>query len=158
MKKPSPEEISQDVYQQTKDLVSEGHVLPMYIAGSSASDSFSYSLGFLQHCNHPELITFGLPLDTTKIVFHLCRKWIKANGPLPTNKKVSGIAPTFDLWFAKLNQEVVKDYVLMFPLIFPGRALDYLQLVWPDNKNRFPWEADCEGISLEQSQLYKLEN
>lgn len=112
--------------------------------------SFAYSIGLWQKFGHPEIICFGLSIETLHGLINDAAEMVKNGGTIEANKKYDDFFESGSAEFVKVDSRNLPDYF--------GTAIDFydssdfpaLQLVWTDRDNRFPWD---EGF--EKEYLYK---
>jgi len=125
------------------------------IAGDQHFPGYSFSVGLFLNFGHPELIVVGLnpkvafraindvrdmiqagrrfkPGDLSDKIFERCQAAF-VEAPASTHGLFIGTA----IWFYRSLQTT-------FPV---------LQLVWPDNQNRFPWDPGCDERCGERQPL-----
>lgn len=106
--------------------------------------SFAFTLGLWKTWGHPELICFGLPVNTLQQVLNTAGELIKNGAQLQTDKSYDDFFEQSEVRVLQVDKENLGDYF--------GYALDYykteslpaLQLVWQDRKQLFPWEEGFE--------------
>lgn len=112
--------------------------------------SFAYSIGLWQKFGHPEIICFGLSIETLHGLINDAAEMVKNGGTIEANKQYDDFFESGSAEFVKVDSRNLPDYF--------GSAIDFydssdfpaLQLVWTDRDNRFPWD---EGF--EKEYLYK---
>ncbi len=102
--------------------------------------SFGYTIGLWKNFNHPELITFTLETSIIHSVLNNAGNDIKKGNKIILNKNYNNYLDKFEVQFLSVADDNINDwfgYGLWFNdyKIFPA-----LQLIWPDKKNKFPWE------------------
>lgn len=106
--------------------------------------SFAYSIGLWQEQQHPEIIIFGLSIETMHIVINGVADMVKNGQVIEKNKTYDDIFRDGRAVFLEIDHRNLSDYF--------GNAIDYyghnhfsaLQLVWTDRNDRFPWEEGFE--------------
>lgn len=106
--------------------------------------SFAYSIGLWQKFGHPELICFGLDERMLHGIINEAAAIVKEGNKIVTEVSYNEILKNFPVWFIAVDQRNIGDYF--------GRAIDHyrsaefpaLQLVWPDNTGKFPWEEEFD--------------
>lgn len=106
--------------------------------------SFAYSIGLWKTYNHPEIICFGLRIETLHALFNDVADIIKNGQKIEVGKNYDQIFESGLAEFISVDKRNLSDYF--------GGAIDYhktkdfpaMQLVWTDRNNKFPWESDYE--------------
>lgn len=99
----------------------------------------AFTVGLLTTYGHPEVVVFGLELDTAEDLLDLVQEQIEAGERFEAGKKYDKLLRTFACTF----RPVAARHVPMFAsaTAFHGRSdFPMLQLFWPDKHGRFPWE------------------
>ena len=105
---------------------------------------FSYSIGFEETFNHPEIMIFGLAKETMHSVLSDIAEDIKGGLIIEPNKRLSGIlSGDYEVLFKPIHEADVPEYA--------GIASDYYHkpfriyiMFWPDKNNVLPTEPGCE--------------
>lgn len=106
--------------------------------------SFAYSIGLWETYNHPELICFGLRIETLHSLINGVAELIKNGKKIEVGKIYNEIFESGRAEFIQVDKGNLGDYF--------GTAIDYyktldfpaLQLVWTDRNDKFPWETSFE--------------
>jgi hypothetical protein len=105
---------------------------------------FAYSIGFFHSMGHPEVILFGLPLDT-------CMRAVNVIGIDVQNGMKFGMDRVYDGILQKPHRCCFKEvhpnhyrhhvgYALWF---YEADPFPLLQCFWSDEMGRFPWDKGC---------------
>lgn len=115
----------------------------------------AYTIGMWRNFGAPEICIFGVPEHTAGRILNNVRDLVRGGVVLHANKRLQGIAKEYDTVFTEIRGE---DEVFKFARIYyrdHGQPDDLkfprMQLVWPDEKNVFPWE---KGFN-EKFQIYQ---
>jgi hypothetical protein len=97
----------------------------------------AYTVG-LWGLNHPELVVFGLPVDTAHPMLNDLGERVRAGAMLAAGTEVS-----FGSWPHRVHLLAVPhpERVLFQATRTYGRPVPALQAVWDDRSGRFPWQA-----------------
>jgi len=106
--------------------------------------SFGYSIGLWQRFKHPEIISFGLTVNTLQGIINNAADIVKEGRTIKIGPSYSEIFEGADAKFIEVDNRNLYDYF--------GTAIDFynsdkfpaLQLVWTDRNNKFPWESGFE--------------
>lgn len=112
--------------------------------------TFTYTIGLGLSYNHPEIIAIGLPPQTAHGVIAGAIDKIKdgesfANSP---DKDVLGLlANDFHCRFLPLSDAKAQEFMFQaynfYESIEEPSLISTIQLVWPDEKDLYPWDKDC---------------
>lgn len=106
--------------------------------------SFAYSIGLWQKYKHPEIICFGLSVQTLHALINDVADLVKDNQIIETGIPYPDFFNEAKAEFVKVDPRSIRDYF--------GYAIDFydsvnfpaVQLVWTDRNDKFPWEIDFE--------------
>jgi len=110
----------------------------------NAAATFVYTVGLQKSFAHPDLIMFGIAPARANGVLDVIAQRVKAGEPMHQGVMILGAAPV-PLMPRDADPERVE--LLVPPQLARGRY-DYVQIVWPDAKERFPWEAGFDKRKL----------
>lgn len=123
---------------------------------------FSYSIGFPQTVDQPEVITFGLPMNVMKFMINDTLRQCRAGLSLADWVVVDGLLEGHRCILREVRKEnIVPEYVnsaMWYHRWSMGTPLGaVMQLVWPGAVDGlFPWEAGCaENVRSLQPALYQ---
>lgn len=114
------------------------------VNGTKYFPSFGYTIGLTKNYNHPEIISFGLTIETLHTILNNAGELVKSGQKIEIGKDYSDFFENSKSQFLKVHQSSLNDYF--------GTALEYygnskfsaFQLVWTDTKDKFPWETGFE--------------
>ena len=146
-----------------------------WFAGSISDHEppFLYSIGLMQTCKHPELIVFGLDADNAHALLSGVIRGIRA-GQSFTEPEIYtvNIGGTDHRVGCRCVHPTQHPLYLGFAMGFCtniGRIgeLQAVQLFWPDEAGKFPFEAGCDlgvfrlqpclDVALSPSEVRRLE-
>lgn len=111
---------------------------------------FLYSIGLIQTCNHPELIVFGLEADHAHALLSGVIEAICGGRPY-SQDGVHTVAIGDDEHRIGIRTVHPTQHPLYlgFAMGFARRIgrigeLEAVQIFWPDQRGRFPFEAGCD--------------
>jgi len=115
----------------------------------NVATTYVYTVGLQKTFAHPDLIMFGIAPPQAKEVFDVIAERVKAGEPVHEGVMVLGAAR---VPLMPRSADIDRVELLVPPQLARGRY-NYVQIVWPDPKERFPWEADFDKRRL-RSQSY----
>ena len=120
----------------------------------STALTYVYTVGLQKTFAHPDLIIFGIAPPEAEGVLEAIAQRVKAGEPLYEGVMIVGAAPAPLMPRAA---DVERLELLIPPQLARGRHR-YFQIVWPDAKERFPWESGFDRRRLRgQSFLFDLD-
>ena len=116
---------------------------------SDATPPFAYTVGLMFTLNHPELILFGLDPDQLSTIL---RRRHHPHPPrrAPLADRTTHTPPGFNVPLATRRVHPSQhEFYLGYAMGYctsKGRLgqLEALQLFWPDNSGRFPFDPGCD--------------
>jgi hypothetical protein len=130
--------------EQTKSDIEKFGLSVIIIEASEYLPSFAYSIGLWEKYKHPELICFGLKIETLHTIINDVAEIIKNGEVIQISKIYGNIFENSRTEFINVDKRNLSDYF--------GTAIDYydtkdfpaLQLIWTDRNDKFPWESNFE--------------
>lgn len=105
---------------------------------------FAYSIGFFHTMGHPEVILFGLPLDTCMRAVNVIGIDVQNGMRFVPGRVYDGILQKpHRCCFKEIDRRHHGDYVGYALWFYEADPFPLLQCVWSDQRGRFPWEEGC---------------
>ena len=120
-------------------LINETNYLP----------SFGYTIGLWKNYQHPELICIGLKPETIHLLLNIAGEKVKNGETIRENFEYNDFLENYSTKFLKIEKSFLNDYFGYAIWFYKKNNFDAMQLVWPNEKNLFPWE-----INLLESQNF----
>lgn len=110
--------------------------------------NFCYTTGLTKAFGHPEIVVFGLDLNTSQGLLLAAIDQIRNGVWFKQGPRYARIAEVYEVAFRTVPEPVAQDRFPMTYLMQPGENISFLQLVWPDAQGLLPWEngADQEEV------------
>lgn len=105
--------------------------------------SFGYSIGLWERYHHPEIICFGFSIKNLQILINDAANIVKQGEQIITNKTY-GLLKGCDTVFINVHPSYIPDYFGAAIRHYHHQNFTALQFVWPDRKNKFPWQSGFE--------------
>lgn len=98
---------------------------------------FAYSTGLYENFKIPELFISGLGPNLSG---QLIEKYVEKykNTEVSINIKIDDLSDRFPVYFIKVNNIDLEDYVLTSIKFYENKNYEYLQLIFPDLNGHFP--------------------
>jgi hypothetical protein len=110
------------------------------VFGTDYLPSFSYSIGLRQTYGQPEIICFGLNTKLMHALINDVAALIKQGMLIEPGKRYAEIFKGTDATFLRVEPDNIDDYFGVAIEYYKNDQFPAVQLVWPDDANRFPWE------------------
>jgi len=130
-----------DVMETVEDDIKKHgwHVLSVF---SKDAPSFSYSIGFTETLDHPEIIMSGLDTSLMHSLINDIGQLIK-NGQRFTNNQLSEeVIKSYPVKFSKISELNKEEYLRAAVSIYSVEKFDALQCIWPDKEGKFQEESN----------------
>lgn len=132
------------------------HCLHVF-SNDEQEENFTYSIGFAQSFDAPEILIFGIPLEKSRALLNACAESLKRGHQFSPNVADGTILQGgYKVVFKPLLKEHFDEYV--------GAALRYyyptpfhaMVMFLPDRHHAFPWESALQArILLNRYSSYK---
>ena len=117
---------------------------------------FAYSTGLLQRYQHPEVIIFGLDLDTMHRIINNIGDAVKSGVRFETGNEYKDIFARCGCQFRIVDPAYYKPYLGWSIWFYETCEFPALQCFWPDRDERYPWDPKCTPKVIElQPLLFK---
>lgn len=103
---------------------------------------FSYTIGFYERFNHPEIIIIGLRNDLSKVLLNNMAYEIERGRTFVNNEYHEGVLDDFVCYFGDVSKSKFKDYVGWAIWYYDGMNFPLTQCVPPTVAGKFPWDKD----------------
>ena len=105
--------------------------------------SFCYTIGLWKNYQHPELISFGLTIETLHSIFNIGGNLVKGGKKLQSNMEYDDFFEQGTAMVIDVNEQNLKDY-FGYGIWFNEGTFPAMQIVWKDRNGKFPWEQEFE--------------
>ena len=118
---------------------------------------FAYSIGFFHTMEHPEIILFGLSVETCMKAVNLIGLDVQNGVHFETNRVYEGILKTPHLCcFKEVDPKFYREHVGYALWFYESDPFPMLQCFWSDENGRFPWNEDCSPYAREAQPMHLL--
>lgn len=107
--------------------------------------SFAFTIGLWKNYKHPEIISFGLSVETLHSILNIAGESVK-NGkpPYQPGTVYADFFENGDAQFITVDKRNIKDYFGYAMWLNGGVDFPAIQLVWTDCNNQFPWQESYQ--------------
>lgn len=124
-------------------IASRGWHIVVSLATEAASGELihAYTIGLTETCGHPEVVVYGLSLQEATKALQTVATQVKSR-----NQRFAGGAVYHNVFeghraaFRLVPAEKACDALSLACQRYGRGAFRALQLIWPDDADRFPWE------------------
>ena len=128
------------------------------IPEEDGTPGWSFSVGFFQTFNHPEVVVFGLPLDLSGQVINGIGADIQKGKTFESGPEYPDILEGVLCTFRTVVRRWYRPFLGYAGWYYRGAAFPVLQCIWPDKEQHYPWQPEFQRAwSWAQPQLFELE-
>lgn len=114
------------------------HIL--LIPEDEVGPAFAYSIGIYKTLGQPEIVVFGLPLDTMRAVINLIGELARSGAPIRDLETSPDVLEGVDVRFRPFAKKHYHEYLGYARWFYNGDNFPTVQCVWPDKKGNYPWD------------------
>jgi hypothetical protein len=114
---------------------------------------FAFSVGLFHSFQHPEIIIFGLRLETMQGIINHVGRQIQAGGAFNAHREYHDVIEHFPVAFIPISRANFREYLGTAMWFYQNEGFETLQLIYPDRQRRFPWDSGVHPRFLEQQPL-----
>ena len=123
-----------------KDIENHGwHVLSVFGGGSP---NFSYTIGFTETLNHPEIVMSGLSTELMHNLLNDIGELIKKGAVFKSGNFSDKVLNGYSVKFSSVNTSNINEYFRAAEVHYGQGNFETLQCIWPDKEGKFPCESD----------------
>ncbi len=137
-----------------REIHTDGWQITGVLARENDGQNFSYSIGFFHSLGHPEVILFGLPLDTCMRAVNVIGLDIQNGKRFEEDRIYDGILrPPHRCCFREVDRRHYREHVGYALWFYETDPFPLLQCFWSDEEGRFPWDKGCQEYASERQPL-----
>jgi len=106
--------------------------------------AFAYSFGLYEEFGHPEIIIFGLPLETMHHLINDIGNRVRDGHRYSAGDQTRDLLKGYTCAFGMVNPLQYRKTCTWTIWFYESYRFPALQLFWPDKQNRFPWEPEFD--------------
>ncbi|ABD81607.1 DUF4262 domain-containing protein [Saccharophagus degradans] len=107
-------------------------------------EDFSYSIGFEESFDHPEIMIFGLKRETMHSILSGIASDIKEGRKFEEGVRTGNVlSGEFEVIFKSVNEEFLPEYAGI-ATSFYNKPFRMMVMFWPDKSNILPTEVGCK--------------
>jgi hypothetical protein len=121
------------------------------------SPAFAYTVGFHHTFEHPEVIIFGLSLDTMHVLLNDLAKRIREGQRFAPNDVSGEFLENYDVIFRAVPARHYRPYLGWANWFNDGLEYQALQMIYPDRDRHWPWEAGVSNAFRQNQPVLETE-
>jgi hypothetical protein len=118
------------------------HVLKVF--EDDEGPGFAYTVGLYHSFGHPELIVVGLAPDVGHAVLNIAGESIRRGTRYAHGTQSDGLLDDYACSFRTMPEAQYRYYLGWALWFYDGTPFPALQMVWPDQHGRWPWDANVD--------------
>ena len=103
---------------------------------------FAYSIGLYRSFGHPEILVIGLDTNVTFGMVNGVGELIRGGKRFDDFDESGDVLDGFNVAFRRVEKAHYAGYVGYARWFYEGDDFPILQCVWPDSRQRYPWNPD----------------
>jgi hypothetical protein len=111
---------------------------------------FAYSVGMFRTLGHPEIVMFGLPLETMHQLINDVGARVRAGVRYVAGQVSDEFLAGYDITFRAVPAYQYQGHLGWANWLYSGEDYPVLQMVYPDRERRWPWDDGVAAGFLEQ--------
>lgn len=120
--------------------------------------AWAYSIGLFHTFAHPEIIVFGLELETMHRVINDLGASVKQGRRYRDGEHDADLLDGYDAIVRTVFPLWLPETVGFAGWFYGGYSFPIMQLFWPDRDGAFPWQRECDAwVRDQQPRLYATE-
>jgi Domain of unknown function (DUF4262) len=104
------------------------------------SPAFAYSLGLFQNFGQPEIILFGLDLDTMHTLINNVGDLARKGARFLPGDSSDELLEAYTCAFRPVSRAQLRDHMTYTQWFYGDDEVPAVQLVWPDRNGNLPWD------------------
>ena len=108
--------------------------------------TWTYSIGFWQQYNHPELIIVGLEGGTAGALINEVNRRVRDKGQRFESGSQSDdlLSGGYTCFFQKVEAQEYGDRLVGNTWFYGDDRFEVVQVIWPDLQHKHPWQQDVD--------------
>ena len=138
--------------QCVSDIAVHGtHVLNVY--GGDDWPDFAYTVGLMENFGHPELIILGIPGDRAHLILNCARDVVRNGARFSAGSTSDDVLEGFSVTFRAVPPAQRSAHFGWAEWFYDERPYSALQLVYPDQAGRWPWDPESSNAFRESQPI-----
>lgn len=149
LKNPNLDDFERELLETVRDYGWQVTMIPEDDEGSA----FAFSVGFEATLGHPEIILFGLKLETMHSLINFVGDKIKSGSRFKHGQVVTDILEGYEVMFVNVPKHHYPEFLGTAQWFYKNDDFTVLQMIYPDRLHRFPWDEKANPKFLEQQPI-----
>jgi hypothetical protein len=149
LKNLDPDDFERELLETVRDYGWQVTMIPEDEEGSA----FAFSVGFFETLGHPEIILFGLRLETMHSLINHIGDKIKSGSRFEHGQVATDILTGYEVMFVNVPKNHYLEFLGTAQWFYSNDDFTVLQMIYPDRLHRFPWHEKANPKFLEQQPI-----
>jgi hypothetical protein len=150
------EEHDKQTEREIRRIVKEFGWYVALFEATTATPAFAYTIGLWKNFRHPEIISFGLSLDTLGAILNNAGNLIKEGQKIEVEEDNQEIFNNSPARFKAVHPDNMSDYFGYGKWFNEYKDFPAIQLFWTDTAFNYPWDKLYdENLAFRQPLLYQ---
>jgi len=115
---------------------------------------YAFTVGLQHSFGHPELIIFGMRLETAHEVLHIVVEALRSGTPIDLTRPTDELLEGYPCVFVPVPKQEYREHMGYCRWYYRGDDFGLQQIVWPNREGQFPWHpAASEAFRAHQPVL-----
>jgi hypothetical protein len=112
------------------------------IPEQDGTPGWAFSIGLWRSFGHPEFVVFGLPLELSGQVINALGQRARAGETFAAGADAVDLLAGVRCTFRRAQRRWYPPFLGYARWYYRGDEFPVLQCIWPDKKQRYPWDAE----------------
>jgi hypothetical protein len=108
-------------------------------------ECFAYSAGLFFRFGQPEIVMFGLSLETMHLVINSIGRQMKEGVKFVPEQSFDDLLDKYPCQFKYVDKSHYREHLGWTSWFYESHDYPVLQCFWPDRDGRFPWDEECRA-------------
>ncbi len=134
------ETMFEDIDKEIKKSISKKGYFVALMEDEEDTPSYGYTIGLFENFDHPEIVVFGLDIETMMILLSDASERVKGGETFVIEQDYEDFLEGYKLCFVHANVDEYKGFFAYGVEYNLGHEFPMLQMIWPDQKHNYPWD------------------
>ena len=126
-------------------------------AETVADPEFAYTVGLFHTLSHPEIVIFGLEIETEFAILDTVQDLVAAGASFSDGSRSTEVLDGVSVVFLEFSRNHYEEYLGQAQNFYRSDDFPVLMLTWPDRDGLFPWMGGAaEWLTQRQPALWSM--
>lgn len=138
---------------RTRELVADHGWAVIKVPEDEAGPGFAYSVGLAERFDHPEVVISGLGLDLMHRLVNDAAAVVASGTALQAGSETDALLEGYPCAVRAASPLSYDYYFGEAARYYRGRLFDVVQVFWPDETGRYPWDSEYASAAQARTDL-----